>query len=110
MIKKVLIVNRGEITKRIKKTCDDLNLKTVGIFTPKERNASWLRGLESFSLDKESYLSIPKIMEIIKISGATAVHPGYGFLSENAGFAEVLVKEGVVFIGPNPRAMFMMVN
>lgn len=110
MIKNILIVNRGEITKRIKNTCNRLNLNSIAIFTPKERNASWLRGLESYSLDKDSYLSIPKIIEIIKLSNANAVHPGYGFLSENAGFAEVLEKEGVIFIGPNPRAMFMMVS
>ncbi|WP_127717600.1 acetyl/propionyl/methylcrotonyl-CoA carboxylase subunit alpha [Halobacteriovorax sp. HLS] len=113
IIDKVLIANRGEIALRVIKTCKEMGIKTVTIFTEKERAYphAYLSD-ESFSLGEgalsETYLNQDKIIEIAKLSGAKAIHPGYGFLSENSGFAEKVTKAGIKFIGPRPDSMEIM--
>uniref|UniRef100_A0A7C5Z4F6 ATP-grasp domain-containing protein n=1 Tax=Ignisphaera aggregans TaxID=334771 RepID=A0A7C5Z4F6_9CREN len=102
-IKKILIANRGEIAVRIIKTCKRLGIKTVAIYTSIDSNSVYV-GLadEAYSLGSNpySYLDIDKIIEIVKRSGADAVHPGYGFLSENAKFAKAVENVGCIWIGP----------
>ena len=105
MIKKVLVANRGEIAMRIFRTCRVMNLTTVAIYTHADRGALHVRYAEeayciSETKDDTSYLKPEKIIEIAKKTGA-AVHPGYGFLSENADFARRCEEEGVIFIGPS---------
>lgn len=111
--KKILIINRGEIATRIAKACRELGHTSIGVWTDNEVNAKhlefcheWVR-LEG-STNQETYLNIDKIIEVIKEHKIDAVHPGYGFLSENCEFAERLKKEGVVFIGPHVDAVRQM--
>lgn len=110
IINTVLILNRGEIACRIIKTCKKMGVKTVAVYSEADAFAPFVKMADSAiflgaSQASESYLNIPKIMEAIKISGADAVHPGYGFLSEKADFVKLLEKEGIVFIGPNSKAI-----
>ncbi len=113
MIKKILIANRGEIAVRVIKTARKLGIKSVAIYSEADANSlavqmadeAYYIGLAPSNL---SYLNIAKIIEVIKESGADAVHPGYGFLSENAKFAEELKKIGVKFIGPDIHAIKSM--
>jgi 3-methylcrotonyl-CoA carboxylase alpha subunit len=112
-IDKILIANRGEIALRVIKTCKEMGIKTVTIFTEKERGyPHTYSGDESFSLGdgalSDTYLNHEKIIEIAKLSGAKAIHPGYGFLSENSLFAEKVTKAGIKFIGPRPDSMEIM--
>jgi acetyl-CoA carboxylase biotin carboxylase subunit len=113
MFKKVLIANRGEIALRVIRGCRDLGIATVSVYSNADRNSLHVTlADEAYNIgpapSKDSYLKIENIMAAIKKSGADAVHPGYGFLSENAEFAETLKKAGITFIGPTPaniRAM-----
>lgn len=113
MIKKVLIANRGEIAVRIMRSCREMDIRTVAVFSDADR-ASWhVRYADEAyhigpSPSSESYLNIDKIIEAAKLSGADAIHPGYGFLSENASFSERCAKEGIKFIGPSPYAISKM--
>ena len=110
---KILIANRGEIACRVIRTARKLGIKTVAIFSEPDANALHVRMADEAycvgpAVSAKSYLNIPNILEVIKKSGAQAVHPGYGFLSENAHFVEVLDKAGVAFIGPGVVAMHKM--
>ncbi len=113
MFKKVLIANRGEIAVRIIRTCKELGIKTTVIYSTADKNS-----LPVFLADESicigeakpsaSYLNIPAIISAAEISGADAIHPGYGFLSENPGFAEVCRACGIEFIGPSSETMVVM--
>ncbi len=113
MIKKVLVANRGEIAVRIMRSCRELGIKSVAIFSEADRASLHVRYADEAYLigpppSNESYLSIPKIIEIAKKCGADAIHPGYGFLSENAEFARACGKARIKFIGPSPHAISTM--
>ena len=113
MFKKILIANRGEIACRVIRACRDMQIKTVAVYSEADKNALHVRMAdEAFfigaSPSNESYLRVEKIIEAVKRSGAEAIHPGYGFLSENAAFVEQVTKEGITFIGPSPAAMEAM--
>lgn len=110
---KVLIANRGEIACRVMKTCKQLGIKTVAVYSePDEASVHVKTADEAYCIGPapaaESYLRADKILEVIKKTGAQAVHPGYGFLSENAEFADTLEKEGITFIGPKSPAIRAM--
>lgn len=112
-IKKVLIANRGEIALRVIHTCKELGIKTVAVYSrPDAHSPHVLHADESVFIGEaassESYLVIDKIINAAKQTAADAIHPGYGFLSENASFAERCKKEGVIFIGPEPKAIRLM--
>lgn len=112
-IKKVLVANRGEIALRVIHTCKELGIKTVAVYSrPDAHSPHVLHADESVFIGEaassESYLVIDKIIGAAKETGADAIHPGYGFLSENASFAERCKKEGVIFIGPEPKAIGLM--
>lgn len=112
-IKKVLVANRGEIALRVIHTCKELGIKTVAVYSrPDAHSPHVLHADESVFIGEaassESYLVIDKIIDAAKQTGADAIHPGYGFLSENASFAERCKKEGVIFIGPEPKAISLM--
>jgi len=113
MIKKILIANRGEIACRIIKTANKLNIKTVAVYSEADKNSLYVSQADEAyyigaSEPKESYLNIDKIIAIAKKSKSNAIHPGYGFLSENANFVKKLKKENIIFIGPNPNAIKKM--
>lgn len=112
-IKKVLIANRGEIACRIIRTCKRLGLETVVVASPIDQHAPMVRLGDTVRLlrgneAKDSYLDIPQLVAIARQCGVDAVHPGYGFLSENAEFAEALSEAGIKFIGPHPAAIRAM--
>ena len=113
MIKKILIANRGEIACRVIRTARKLNINTVAVYSDADKDSLFVKQAdESYhiggSQPVESYLDINKIINIAKKSKADAVHPGYGFLSENAAFVKRLAKEKIKFIGPNPNAIKKM--
>ena len=113
MFKKVLIANRGEIALRIIRTCKEMGIKTVAVYSTADKNSLHVRFADEAVCigppsSAESYLSIPKIMAAVEITNADAVHPGYGFLAENAGFAEVCTEYGIKFIGPSPEMIRKM--
>ena len=104
---KILIANRGEIALRIIRTCKEMGIKTVAVYSTADRESLHVRFADEAvcigpAASAESYLSIPKIMAAVEITNADAVHPGYGFLAENADFAEVCAEYGIKFIGPTP--------
>ena len=110
---KVLIANRGEIALRIIRTCREMGIKTVAIYSTADRESLHVRFADEAvcigpAASSESYLSIPKIMAAAEITNADAIHPGYGFLSENAEFAEVCTEYGIKFIGPTAEHMRKM--
>jgi acetyl-CoA carboxylase biotin carboxylase subunit len=105
---KILIANRGEIALRVLRACKELGIPTVAVHSTADADAMHVRFAdESVCIGppaaKDSYLNIPSILSACEITGADAVHPGYGFLSENARFAEILAEHGVQFIGPKPE-------
>ncbi|MFO7156367.1 MAG: acetyl-CoA carboxylase biotin carboxylase subunit [Pseudomonadota bacterium] len=115
MFKKVLIANRGEIALRIIRACRELGLQTVAIHSTADAEALHVRFADQAICvgpppSKESYLNIPAILSAAEISGADAIHPGYGFLSENAEFAEVVINCGLHWIGPKPELIRLMGN
>jgi acetyl-CoA/propionyl-CoA carboxylase biotin carboxyl carrier protein len=109
-MKRVLIANRGEIALRVIRACKDHGLQSVAMYSEEDRDALHAKSADfSYSLNgtvaKDTYLNIPKIIALAKESGADAVHPGYGFLSENADFAQAVVDAGLIWIGPPPAAI-----
>jgi acetyl-CoA carboxylase, biotin carboxylase subunit len=105
MFKKILIANRGEIALRIIRTCKEMGIKTVAVYSTADRDSLHVRFADEVVCigppsSTESYLNIPRIMAAVEITDADAVHPGYGFLAENAGFAEICTDYGIKFIGP----------
>ena len=110
---KILVANRGEIACRIMKTCKKLGIKTVAIYSDADKRSDHVKMAdEAIRVGKapasESYLNIKSILRAAKRSGAEAIHPGYGFLSENPDFANACGKSGVVFIGPSSQVMNLM--
>jgi len=105
---KVLIANRGAIARRVVRACNALGIPSVVVYSPADAEAPYLEeASEALPLPGNdaaaSYLNVPALLECLRISGADAVHPGYGFLAENPAFAEAVVAAGAVFIGPSPR-------
>jgi len=113
MFKKILIANRGEITCRVIRACREMKIRTVAVYSEADAEALHVRMAdEAYFIgappSSESYLRWDKIIDVAKKSAAEAVHPGYGFLSENAEFVRQVTKEGITFIGPSPEAMEAM--
>jgi len=113
MFKKILIANRGEIAVRVLRACHEMGIAAVVVYSDVDRAALHVRKAdEAYPIGpaaaSESYLNIPKILDVARRSGADAIHPGYGFLSENANFAQACVDVGVKFIGPTAAAMNAM--
>ncbi|UDG79486.1 Biotin carboxylase [Candidatus Ecksteinia adelgidicola] len=113
MFNKVVIANRGEIALRILRACKELGIKTVAVHSLIDRNLKHVLLADETvcigpSISMKSYLNIPAIISAAEITGAVAIHPGYGFLSENADFAEQVERSGFVFIGPKPKSIRLM--
>jgi acetyl-CoA carboxylase biotin carboxylase subunit len=113
MIKRILVANRGEIAVRVMRSCREMEITSIAIFSEADRTAKHvLYADEAYCVgpaaSKESYLNIEKIIEVAKANHADAIHPGYGFLSENANFARRCQEEGIIFIGPDPETMEAM--
>ncbi|WP_291299325.1 acetyl-CoA carboxylase biotin carboxylase subunit [Elioraea sp.] len=113
MFGKVLIANRGEIALRIHRACQEMGVRTVAVHSTADANAMHVRlADESVCIGppaaRDSYLNVPALLSAAAITGADAIHPGYGFLSENADFAEIVEAHGIAFIGPSPTHIRMM--
>ncbi len=113
MFKKILIANRGEIALRVIRTCKEMDIKTVAVYSTADRESLHVRFADEAvcigaAPSKESYLNIPRIISAAEITNADAIHPGYGFLSENAEFSSVCHEYGIKFIGPTPEMIRLM--
>ena len=113
MIKKVLIANRGEIALRVIRSCKEMGLKTVSVYSKADIESLHVRFADEAvcigpAISKESYLSIPRIMAAAEITNSDAIHPGYGFLSENAEFSKICYESGIKFIGPDWKMIQQM--
>ncbi len=112
-MKKILVANRGEIALRVMKSAREMGIKTVAVYSEADRNSPHVRYADEAvcigpASSKESYLRGDKIVEVAKQLGVDGIHPGYGFLSENAGFARLVEENGITFIGPTPEAIEIM--
>lgn len=115
MFKKILIANRGEIALRIIRTCRDMGIKTVAVYSEADKDSLHVRFADEAVCigppsSRESYLSIPRIIAAAEITNADAIHPGYGFLAENAEFSEICNESEIKFIGPSPEMIKAMGN
>jgi acetyl-CoA carboxylase biotin carboxylase subunit len=115
VFKKILIANRGEIALRIIRTCREMGIKTVAVYSEADRESLHVKFADEAVCigpppSKESYLNIPRIIAVAEITNADAIHPGYGFLAENAGFAEICRDSKIEFIGPSPEMINAMGN
>src|SRR4029079_3354767 len=107
MFKKILIANRGEIALRIIRTCKEMGIHTVAVYSTADKDSLHVRFADEAVCSgpppgRESYLNIPRLIAAAEITNADAIHPGYGFLAENALFAEICGQNGLKFIGPTP--------
>ena len=112
-MKKILVANRGEIALRIMRTAKRLGIKTVAVFSTIDRNAPHVKFADEAvhigdNPSSESYLNGSRIIEVAKKLNVQGIHPGYGFLSENASFAELVEKNGLIFIGPGSESIRVM--
>src|ERR1700733_11372359 len=113
MFKKILVANRGEIAVRVIRACHEMGIAAVAVYSDVDRPALHVRHADEAypigaAASSESYLNIEKILDVAKRSGADAIHPGYGFLSENGRYAQACVAAGIKFIGPTAAAMEAM--
>ena len=113
MFKKILIANRGEIALRVVCACKELGIRTVAVYSEADRHSLHVRFADEAicigpAKSARSYLDIPSVISAAEISNVDAIHPGYGFLSENAGFADVCEASGITFIGPKPAVIEAM--
>ena len=113
MFEKILIANRGEIALRVIRTCKEMGIKTVAVYSTADEDSLHVKFADEAvcigpASSAESYLSVPRIMAAVEITNADAIHPGYGFLAENADFAEVCLEYGIKFIGPSPSQIRKM--
>src|ERR1700761_7607600 len=113
MFQKVLIANRGEIALRVICACKEMGIRTVAVYSEADRHALHVRFADEAICigpprSSESYLNIPQVISAAEIANVDAIHPGYGFLSENANFAEVCEASHITFIGPTPEVIRMM--
>jgi acetyl-CoA/propionyl-CoA carboxylase biotin carboxyl carrier protein len=113
MFKKILIANRGEIALRIQRACREMGIQSVMVYSQADRDAKYIKLADEAvcigpAQSAQSYLNMPAIIATAEVTDAEAIHPGYGFLSENADFAERVERSGFVFIGPTPEAIRMM--
>jgi len=113
MFKKVLIANRGEIALRVIRTCKEMGISTVAVYSTADKESLHVRFADEAVCigppqGSESYLNIPNIIAAAEITNADAIHPGYGFLSENAKFSKICGENGIKFIGPSPEMIDRM--
>ncbi len=113
MFKKILIANRGEIALRIIRTCKELGIKTIAVYSEADKDSLHVTFADEAvcigpAYSKDSYLKIPSIISAAQITGADAIHPGYGFLAENASFSEICIESNIKFIGPSPQMINAM--
>ncbi|MCH6266683.1 biotin carboxylase N-terminal domain-containing protein, partial [Neobacillus citreus] len=113
MIKKLLIANRGEIAVRIIRACREMGIESVAVFSEADREALHVQlADEAYCIgptsSKDSYLNVTNIISVAKLTGCDAIHPGYGFLAENADFAELCRECNITFVGPSPEAITKM--
>src|ERR1700747_2023299 len=113
MFKKILVANRGEIALRIQRACRELGIRAVMVYSEADREAKYVKLAEEAvclgpAPSPQSYLNMPAIISAAEVTDAEAIHPGYGFLSENADFAERVEKSGFQFIGPTPESIRIM--
>jgi acetyl-CoA carboxylase biotin carboxylase subunit len=113
MFEKILIANRGEIALRIQRACREMGIRTVVVHSEMDRDAKYVKLADESvcigpAASKDSYLNVPRIIAAAEVTDAEAIHPGYGFLSENADFAERVESSGFVFIGPRPETIRLM--
>jgi len=115
LFNKILIANRGEIALRIIRTCKELGVRTVAVYSEADENSLHVTFADEAvrigpSSSRESYLKIPSIISAAQVTGAEAIHPGYGFLAENAQFSEICAESNIKFIGPSPEMINAMGN
>jgi acetyl-CoA carboxylase biotin carboxylase subunit len=113
LFKKILIANRGEIALRVIRVCRELGIKTVSVYSEADKDSLHVNFADEAICigppsSKESYLNIPRIIAAAEITGAEAIHPGYGFLAENSNFAEICNSSGLKFIGPSAESIISM--
>ncbi len=113
MIRRLLVANRGEIALRILRACRELGIESIAVYSGADRGAPHVTAADRAiaigpAPPAESYLSIPRLIDAARASGADAVHPGYGFLSENAAFAEACSRAGLIFVGPPAAVIAQM--